>query len=135
MDNAINPEEYSPISTFLSDLAVYYTPKCDDPMEILSLDSSILNETVQQEIEWLHTTVALNHDWASYHASQKRYKKRRKDFTAMLTLLRGKVHTLSMQYHFMNIATNTINKVNSRQTPVDVCDQPIFALTKQIQWR
>ena len=116
MDNDIDslkidslPEEYSQISTFLSDVAVYYAPKCNDPTEIPSLESSILNEAVQQEIEWLDTTVALNHGWASYHASQKRYKKGKKDFTAVLPLLREKVHTLSMQYHCMNIVTNTIN--------------------------
>ena len=58
MDNVINilkidsmPEEYSQISTFLSDLAVYYAPKCKNSMEIQSLDSSLLNEAVQQEIE------------------------------------------------------------------------------------
>ena len=44
------PEEYSKISTFLSDLAVYYAPKCNDPVEI-----------EWQEIEWLGKTVALNH--------------------------------------------------------------------------
>ena len=58
MDNVINilkidsmPEEYSQISTFLSDLAVHYAPKCNNSMEIQSLDSSLLNEAVQQEIE------------------------------------------------------------------------------------
>ena len=114
--------------------SVLRTQVCDS-MEIPSLDSSILNEAVQQEIEWLDATVPLNHDWTSYHASQKRYKKGRKDFTAVLPLLRKKVHTLSVQYHCMNIVTNTINKVNPRRTSVDVCGQPIFALTKQVQWR
>ena len=58
MGNAIDslkidslPEEYSQISTFLSDVAVYYAPKYNDPTEIPSLESSILNEAVQQEIE------------------------------------------------------------------------------------
>ena len=32
----------------------------------------------------------------------------------------------------MNIVTNAISKVNLCQTPVDVCDQATFALTKQI---
>ena len=143
MDNAIDslkidyfPEKYSQISTFLSDFEVYNTPKCDDSIEIPSFGSSILNQAVQQEVEcnWkLDATVALNHGWTSDHVSQKRYKKRRKEFTAVLPLLREKLHTLSMQYHCMNIVTNTINKINPRQTPVDVCDQPIFALTKQIK--
>ena len=59
------------VLTNLSDLAVYYAPKCSDPMEVQSLDFSILNDVAQQEIEWLDTTVALNHGWASYYASQK----------------------------------------------------------------
>ena len=78
MDNAIYllkidslQEEYSQISTFLSDPAVYYALKCNDLMEISSLDSSILSEAVQQETEWLDTTVALNHGLSSDHASQK----------------------------------------------------------------
>ena len=129
MDNAIDslkidslPEEYSQNRTFLSDLTVYYAPKCNDPIEIPSLYSSILNEAVQQEIKWLNKTVVLNHGRVSYHDSQKRYKKRRKDFTAVLPLLHEKIHTLRIQYHCMNTVTNTINKVNTRQTPVDLCD-------------
>lgn len=42
---------------------------------------------------------------------------------------------LSMQYQCVNIVTNTINKVNPGQTPVDVCHFLIFALTTQFQWR
>ena len=68
MNNAIHslkidslPEKYSQISTFLSYLVMYYGPNCNDPMEIPSSESSILNEAVQQEIERLYTTVALNH--------------------------------------------------------------------------
>ena len=33
----------------------------------------------------------------------------------------------------MNIVTKTIKTINPAQTPVDVCDQPVYALTKQ--WR
>ena len=80
------PDEYSQISASLSDLALYYAPKCNNPMEIPSLDSSLLSEAVQQEIQWLDTTVALNRTWASYHASQKRYKKRKKDFATVYFL-------------------------------------------------
>ena len=42
---------------------------------------------------------------------------------------------MSMQFHCMNIITKTIKEVNPTQTPVDVCDQPIFALTKILIWR
>ena len=35
----------------------------------------------------------------------------------------------------MNIIMDTIGEINPSQTPVDVCDQLIYALTKQLQWR
>ena len=34
----------------------------------------------------------------------------------------------------MDIISKTINVINPGQTPVDVCDQPVYALTKQIPW-
>ena len=52
-----------------------------------------------------------------------------------MPLLRDPVHTLNMQFHCMKINQNTINAVNPGQTPVDVSDQPVYALTKEIQWR
>ena len=67
MDNATHSlkidslrEEYLQISTFLSDLAVSYALKCNNPLENPSLDYTILNEAVQQEIEWLDTTVTIS---------------------------------------------------------------------------
>ena len=35
----------------------------------------------------------------------------------------------------MKIARQTISLLNPTQTPVDVCDQSVFALTKEIQVR
>ena len=35
----------------------------------------------------------------------------------------------------MDIIKRTINNLNPGQTTVDVCDQPVFALTKEIQFR
>ena len=35
----------------------------------------------------------------------------------------------------MNIISKTISVINPNQTPVDTCDQPVYALTKQIQRR
>jgi hypothetical protein len=45
------------------------------------------------------------------------------------------VHTLDMQYHCMDIIQRTIEALNPDQMSVDICDEPIFALTKEIQWR
>ena len=42
---------------------------------------------------------------------------------------------VSTQYNCMNIISKTISVINPNQTPVDTCDQPVYALTKQTQWR
>ena len=35
----------------------------------------------------------------------------------------------------MNIIADTIKYINPGQIPIDTCDQPVFALTKEVQWR
>ena len=45
------------------------------------------------------------------------------------------VHTLESQNHCTDIIKCTISNLNPGQTTVDVCDQPVFALTKEIQFR
>ena len=35
-----------------------------------------------------------------------------------------------MQYHCMNVISNTINTLNPGQIPADTANQPIFAITK-----
>ena len=35
----------------------------------------------------------------------------------------------------MNIIKSTISSINPGQIPVDTCDQPVYALAKEIQWR
>ena len=35
----------------------------------------------------------------------------------------------------MDIIKNTISKLNPEQTPIDVCDQPVYTLSKEIQFR
>ena len=129
------PEKYSEIKVFIPDMPEYYAPKRPDSSPVPDLNSPLLKEALAVEYSWLDRSVRGNHAWASFHASLKQYRKREIDFTAILPLLRQVVHTLSMQYHCMTIVTDMIKEVNPGQTPVDVCDQPIFALTKQLMWR
>ena len=35
----------------------------------------------------------------------------------------------------MNIIVKTLRIVNPNETLIDVCDQPVYELTKQIQWQ
>ena len=45
------------------------------------------------------------------------------------------VHTLQNQHQCMQYIKKSNNFFNPGQTPVDVCNQPVYALTKEIQWR
>ena len=54
------------------------------------------------------------------------------DISVILPPIDESVHTFDMQYHCMNIISNTINTLNPGQIPVDTANQPIFALTKEL---
>ena len=99
------------------------------------MDSSVLANAINDERLWLQNFESQNHAWSSYHASQKRGSINICGVDTVLPLIREKVHTLATQYHCMNIISKTISVMNPNQTPVDTCDQPVYALTKQIQWR
>ena len=57
------------------------------------------------------------------------------DISVILPPIDESVHTFDMQYHCMNIISNTINTLNPGQIPVDTANQPIFALTKELMIR
>ena len=57
------------------------------------------------------------------------------DILAILPPIDENTHTLDIQYHCMNIISNTINTLNPGQIPVDTADQPILALTKELMIR
>ena len=97
------------------------------------MDRSELANTINGERLWLQNFESQNHAWSSYHASQKRGSINICGVDTILPLIREKVHTLATQYHCMNIISKTISVINPNQTPVETCDQPVYALTKQIQ--
>ena len=49
-------------------------------------------------------------------------------------MLRDKVHTLNTQAHIMKQNIKRTEILNPGQTPVDVSDQPVYVLTKSIQF-
>ena len=57
------------------------------------------------------------------------------DISAILPPIDENTHTLDIQYHCMNIISNTINTLNPSQIPADTADQPILALTKELMIR
>ena len=57
------------------------------------------------------------------------------DISAILPPIDENTHTLDIQYHCMNIISNTINTLNPSQIPADTADQPILAFTKELMIR
>ena len=49
--------------------------------------------------------------------------------------LRDKVHTLNMQAHCMLLNINSVKVLNKGQTPVDTCDQLLFALSMEAKYQ
>ena len=52
-----------------------------------------------------------------------------------LPLIDAPVYAIASQYHCMIIIMKTNEYLNSGQIAVDVCDQPVYALTKEVQYR
>ena len=50
-----------------------------------------------------------------------------------MSMLPDKVSTLAMQSHCMDLIIELVNVLNPEQTPVDACDCPVYALTKEAQ--
>lgn len=89
-----------------------------------------------KDIEWLRKIGNIENiiSWSKSH-SENSANTTVKGINAILPIIPKPVHTLATQYHCMKIIKQTVNYLNPGQTPVDVCDQPVYALTKEIQWR
>ena len=124
------PERYSTVKTLISNVSEYSAPLCTTCIPDFNFEK--LRAAVNEEVEWLRSGVQNTHAWSS---SKHRQSPRERDISTILPLIREKVNSLNCQYHCMNIIMDTIGEINPSQTSVDVCDQPIYALTKQLQWR
>ena len=95
---------------------------------------------VSEEFSWLiHFNALFDTDtipnaWSSYHAAEKRSQPHPPGINAILPVLRDKVHTLNTQAHIMKQNIKWTETLNPGQTPVDVSDQPVYALTKTLQY-
>ena len=50
-----------------------------------------------------------------------------------MPLINEKVNTLKSQYHCMRIIKKTINFTNKGQVPIETSDQPVYAISKEVQ--
>lgn len=73
--------------------------------------------------------------WSAYHStSSPTVPENGTDKTAMLPIFQDEAKSVAMIKHSMDIIRAAIHHLNPGQTPVMACDQPLYALAKQIQW-
>ena len=53
---------------------------------------------------------------------------------ALLPLFKESINDVTMVKHCLKIILDTTTYLNPSQTAVAVCDQPLYALAKQLQW-
>jgi hypothetical protein len=104
----------------------------------------ILSE-LQREEEWLGYSVELlskqeltQNDkiaWAAFHASKQPSNSSQSSLHALLPLFYEKAATLAMMKHGMDVIDQAIQFLHPGQVPVMACDQPLFALSKFVQWK
>ena len=93
-----------------------------------------------EELKWLDGMIDANSvddsmSWSKYHSTASKREFETPGINSILPLIKEPVHTLKAQYHCMNLIKTTISNINPGQIPADTCDQPVHALTKEIQWR
>ena len=116
------------------------------PGYVSPTEFSLYDTAVTEEFQWLIiyaenlSSEFFNQNvyppgWAAHHASQKRGIQTPPGINTILPLLRDKVSTFNMQAHLMQLNMKWTAILNPGQTPVDVRDQPVYALTKELQFR
>ena len=115
-----------------------YAPLCCVNFEDTNLDQ--LEEAMNDEFKWASQFAASydqNKSWAQYHINNlsENSSNNISGENALLPLIRDKINTIEMQCHTMELNIKSVNVVNPGQTPVDVSDCPIYALTKEVIYR
>ena len=98
-----------------------------------------LNLAKNKEQQWLQQFASFSDSaksWAQYNIHEKCIQPPNvKDTNSLLPLLQDRVNTFDMQVHTMNLNIKAIIALNPGQTPVDVSDCPVYALTKEAQFQ
>ena len=126
---------YIYVKNFLTPLQTLTMPSKLFPTPFPTIPDSNYRNRISDEVEWLKTANATN-VWTArawYH-SQRSHHTRKPDIQAILALTDAPVHRLDTQYHCMEIVEKT-QLLNPAQICVVESDQPVYKLSKELQWR
>ena len=100
-----------------------------------------VDQALRNEVQWaasIFLQLSKNESckgWSSHHANENRSSLKVSCIKSIFPLLNDVVHTFEMQYHCITIFMACNERLNPGTTTVDCSDQPIYALSKQVQWK
>ena len=111
-------------------------PVCTINIEYLSYQDTLFKTEFDKKISWLKSFDSKNLPWSSYHSKNSTCNN--SDCVpgrhSLMSLINEKFNTLKPKYHFMGIK-KTINFSNKGQVSIDASDQPVYAISKEVQIR
>jgi len=110
-----------------------FSPVCTINIDYLDYTNDYFTSGIESEISWLRQCYEQTISWSSYHSESDIPSKT--GIHSLMPLISEKVNTLKSQYHCMSIIKKTSYHLNSKQVPIDTSDQPVFALSKEVQLR
>lgn len=92
-------------------------------------------ETVETAVNG-QTPAPENVSWGAYHATaEDKRSDRTPGISSLLPLFHEPSKSPAMMKHAFDVVKKAVNFLNPGQNAVIACDQPLFALAKQIQWK
>ena len=77
----------------------------------------------------------MNLSWSSFHAHhEKGTSEANLAISPLLLLFEEQAASPAISRHSIGVISKAVQYLNPGQTPVMACDQPLFAITKEIQW-
>ena len=77
----------------------------------------------------------LNLSWSDFHAHhEKGTSESNITISPLLLLIQEQAASPAISRHAIGVISKAVQYLNPGQTPVMACDQPLFAITKEIQW-
>ena len=109
-------------------------------------DFQELDSAFRYEITWLEQVFdslqnystndeATCNGWAAHHVSKKRGSKYPPRINTISPPITDKVATLNTEGYCMLENVKCTKIINPNQAPVNCCDEPVFTLTKELQFR
>ena len=138
------PSSYGEVQPLLLKVQELFVPTVGNLNEInsLVLQTNLLDSSRDKEYDWLKHAVSKmqkeelsEKEWISWsaYAMKQPPKTQKISIIALLPLFNELAHTLAMISHIIYFIKKITEYLNPGQTPVTV-DQPLYALSKKIQW-